>query len=178
MSFFDKVIPILLDIEGGYVDNPHDPGGATKYGISLRYCNESNDALEVTRLLGIQHLGPITKEDIKNITADQASRVYKVLWWDKYHFEEFQNQEIATKAFCSAVNIGLYHAAICLQRAVRATCGKVLIEDGILGPESLKYINEYSSTTLLASYKSELAGYYRLLHNPSELNGWLNRAYA
>jgi len=35
-DFLDAVAP-LLEVEGGYVDNPEDPGGDTKFGISARY---------------------------------------------------------------------------------------------------------------------------------------------
>ena len=37
MSAFELAIPIVLKHEGGFADNPADPGGATNFGISLRF---------------------------------------------------------------------------------------------------------------------------------------------
>ena len=177
MSTFDIAIITLLKIEGGFVDDPNDPGGQTKYGISLKYLNSSLDA---TRLSGITHLGPITKEDIQNLTPEQASNIYKVLWWDKFGYSNIQNQPIATKVLCSSVNIGSQYAHICLQRAIRSESNnKIILDvDGLLGQETLEAVNNANAQSLLCAYKSELAGYYRSLHNADFIAGWLNRAYS
>ncbi len=176
MSSFDLAIPVLLKIEGGFVENPNDPGGATNFGISARTINILS--LASRAYLGIYHDNLVTIEEVKNITEPQAINYYQNVWWNIFNYSEITNQDVATKAFCSAVNMGNTHAMICLQRAVRATSGKELEQDGLLGAETLQYVNEYASTTLLASYRSELAGYYRLLDNPAEIHGWLNRAYS
>lgn len=68
MSDFDKAFEIVIGHEGGYVDNPRDPGGRTKYGISQR---------------------SYPKLDIKNLTLDQAKQIYFDNYWkasgaDKY----------------------------------------------------------------------------------------------
>ena len=59
-SSFDLAIPIVLENEGGYVNDPADPGGETKYGISKR----SYPAL-----------------DIKNLTVEQATAIYLRDFW-------------------------------------------------------------------------------------------------
>lgn len=59
---FDKIIDFVLKSEGGYVNNPNDPGGETKYGISKKaYPNL----------------------DIKNLTLEQAKDIYRKDYWDK-----------------------------------------------------------------------------------------------
>jgi lysozyme family protein len=119
--------------------------------------------------------------DIKNLTRDQAKQIYFVDFWAKCKCENIDDDNIATKFFDLAVHMGIPQAVKLIQRALRAA-GTQVIEDGIIGPITLKAINEADSTDLLAALKSEAAGYYRLIANanPTQqkfIDGWLNRAY-
>ena len=100
----------MLGDEGGYADNPSDPGGETKFGISKR---------EYPQL------------DIAALTRADAVAIYYRDWWQRYRYSELPGP-IAAKVFDLAVNIGPAHAVRCLQRALRA-CGRRLTEDGALG---------------------------------------------
>jgi lysozyme family protein len=159
-SKFLKSFDYLMSHEGGYSNNAADAGGETKYGISKRsYPNL----------------------DIKNLTRDQARKIYFCDFWLKGKYDDIANENIAIKLFDLAVHTGISQANKLIQRALRSA-GVAVIEDGIIGPITLKAINDADSTDLLAALKSEAAGYYRLLANlnPSQqtfINGWLNRAY-
>lgn len=60
MSDFDRAFHLIVGEEGGYVNDPHDPGGETNYGISKRaYPNE----------------------DIKNLTLERARQIYERDYW-------------------------------------------------------------------------------------------------
>lgn len=59
---FPRAVAILIDIEGGYVNHPDDPGGETKYGISKR---------------------AYPKEDIATLTVERATAIYRRDYWDK-----------------------------------------------------------------------------------------------
>lgn len=63
-SIFDQAVAFVLaeKIEGGYVNDPRDPGGETKFGISKR---------------------SYPREDIKALTRDRAITIYKRDYWDK-----------------------------------------------------------------------------------------------
>jgi lysozyme family protein len=74
--------------------------------------------------------------------------------------EQIDNDDIATKFFDLAVHMGIPQAVKLIQRALRAA-GTQVVEDGIIGPVTLKAINEADSTDLLAALKSEAAGYVR-----------------
>jgi lysozyme family protein len=81
-----------------------------------------------------------------------------------------------------AVHTGIPQAVKLIQRALLAA-GTQVVEDGIIGPETLAAINKADPTDLLAALKSEAAGFYRLIANanPSQqkfINGWLRRAYS
>ena len=84
--------------------------------------------------------------------------------------------------FDLAVNMGTRKANELLQRALRAVENPVK-EDGIIGSITLTAVNNSNEAALLATIRSEVAGYYRsiVMKNASQqkfINGWLNRAYA
>lgn len=174
MSRFDIAIAVVLRHEGYAVDDPRDPGGATNYGISLRWLKTRN------KLEGdIDKDGQIDSEDIKKMQRSDAIRLYWHYWWQPYGYDRIQCQAIATKAFDLAVNMGAKQSHRCLQRAIRAVKSDTgILEDGYIGPLTLAVVNTLADAPLLAAYRSEAAGYYRSLHKPHYEKGWLNRAYA
>jgi lysozyme family protein len=163
MSDFQRAIISVLQHEGGLVNHTHDPGGITHFGISLRYLQQQDPTL--------------TAEDVKNLTQEAAIKIYQTDWWERYQYSAIQPQEIATKLFDLAINMGSQHAHICLQRALRAATGKLFLEDGLLGEKSFTAINTAPPAIVLAALKSEAAGFYRSLNKPEFETGWLNRAY-
>ena len=160
MKIFDKIIEHVFEIEGGFVDDPKDPGGKTKYGISQKT---------------FPHL------EIEKLTKEQAADIYRKHYWDPYpFFEEIKSPQVVLKLYMAGINMGQKSANICLQRAVRSF--KYLDADGIIGPKSLEAINSIPHKELIPAFNSECAGRYRMLcaKNPSLrkfLRGWINRAY-
>jgi len=178
MADFQKAIGNIFLNEGrGYVNIVGDPGGPTKFGISLRFLqNISPERLE---RYGI--FGTVTSETIRNLTPEQAKNIYRGEFWDKYEYEKIHDQSIATKLFDLCVNVGPNKAHIIIQRAVRAATNFVLEEDGILGIHSLTLINMCKPFMLMPALKAEAACYYRSIKyvgSEKFLNGWLNRAYS
>lgn len=66
MSNFDEAFALVIGVEGGYTNNPADPGGETKFGISKRRYPDL---------------------DIKNLTIDQAKVLYKRDYWDEHDLD-------------------------------------------------------------------------------------------
>jgi len=161
---FERAIARLLGDEGGYVDNPADPGGETKFGITRR---------EYPQL------------DIAALTRADAVAIYYRDWWQRYRYGELPGPT-AAKVFDLAVNIGPDHAVRCLQRALRA-CGRRVVEDGALGGATIAAVVAANQLAMIAALRAEAAGYYRALAalergrraggDREFLNGWLNRAY-
>lgn len=179
MSNFDIAIKTVLQHEGGFVNDPRDPGGATNYGVSLRWLRQLGELNAADVLVGdFDNDGDVDADDIRKMQVTDAINLYRKYWWEKYGYEKIQDQALATKTFDLAVNMGATAAHRCLQRAVRAATREVLLEDGILGPRTLSVVNNAPSLVLLAAYRSEAAAYYRLLKKPHYENGWLRRAYA
>lgn len=81
---FEVAMAFVRKWEGGYVNDPDDPGGETKYGISKRaYPNE----------------------DIKNLTRERAEYLYKRDYWDPLDLDKYP-QDKAVVLFNVAVNMG------------------------------------------------------------------------
>lgn len=158
MASFDKAFEVLLEQEGGYTNNPKDPGGPTKYGISKR---------------SYPHL------DISTLTRKDAYRIYLNDWWDKNRYGDINHQQIAEKVFSLAVNMGARHANKLLQRALNTVLNSRLAVDGIIGHETLDAVNSCDNPAhVLAELKLLAIEHYLRIGNQTFLRGWIRRALA
>ena len=162
---FSQAIEFVLANEGGYTNNPDDPGGETRWGISKRFLDDAG--LNV---------------DPKVLTRDDAIDIYYEEFWQKAPYDQIHNTLISTKLLDIHVNTGLRQAAKIIQRACRA-CGRAVDDDGVIGGKTMEAINLCEPVRLLVGMKSEQAGFYRILvaEKPNMavfLHGFLNRAYS
>ena len=114
MKNFDEIIEKVLEHEGGYVNDPKDLGGETKYGITKRFYPELN---------------------IKELTIEKAKQIYKQDYWDKNKDESLQ-QNLWHIYFDMCVNMGKRTAVKVLQRAANNK-GRNIEVDGGLGPMTI-----------------------------------------
>lgn len=122
---FDQAFDKLINHEGGYTFNPHDPGGETKFGISKR---------------SYPHL------DIHSLTLADAKTIYKRDFWDRAQCDKL-HPDLAFDLFDGAVNSGIGQAIRWLQRAVGVA------DDGVVGPLTLAAINrEDDASAIRARY--------------------------
>jgi lysozyme family protein len=175
MAEFDLSIDFVLAHEGGYVDHPSDPGGATKYGISLRWLRSQK--------VDIDGDGDIDECDIAKLTRAEARELYRERIWNRARLGEIDSQVIATKVFDMVVNFGPRSGTKRLQQALNAikASEKRLRVDGRIGPKTLAATNAADPTELLNAIRAAQADHYRYLaeKNPTFevfLAGWLNRA--
>jgi len=153
MAKFENIIDKILINEGGYVDDPHDRGGETKFGISkLSY----------------------PKLDIKNLTVVDAKIIYKRDYWDKIKGDEIKSDAIAYEIFDTAVNMGTRTASKLAQIVCEAH------PDGFIGNNTLIQLNEIDKELFVAKFKlAKIARYAYLVKkrpaNKKFLFGWINR---
>lgn len=184
MAMFDPAFDYMLKNEvkdndpDEVVENPRDPGGITKYGVSLRLL--MNIPPENLKNYGIY--AP-SEADLRGLKLTQAKLIYCGEFWDCAHFSLIESQPVANYLFDTAVNIGIAPAVKCAQRACWSVFNvrEYLPDDGILGAKTLEFINSCESR-IIHAIRSERAGHYRAIvaHNPAQqefLEGWLNRAY-
>ncbi len=158
MAKFDLSIPTILKHEGGYVNDPDDPGGETNFGISKRQ---------------------YPKLDIANLTLEQAKVLYQQDYWK---YDDIISQPVATKVFDMAVNMGHGRAHRILQEALQ-NVGEPVRIDGILGPQTIKAANGSEYEELLKEICILMAVRYTqiALARPTSrkfLHNWMRRAFS
>lgn len=121
MTSFDKAFDALISHEGGYVFDPRDPGGETKYGISKR---------------------SYPSVDIRALTLADAKALYKRDFWDRAQCDKLP-ADLAFDVFDAAVNSGIGQAIRWLQRSVNVA------DDGVVGPLTLAQIQRFDDTSAL-----------------------------
>lgn len=177
---FLEAIPKVLAHEGGFVDNVNDPGGATNFGISLRFLQSTGDY----ELGDIDNDGDIDYDDISQMKIIDAKLLYFEHFWKKYGYGQIENQQVANKIFDMSVNMGARQAHRLLQRAVNCVLGqRALTDDGLLGPKTSQgmQLALQQPFALLTALRAQQEGFYRLLVAKNDkfeafLQGWLNRA--
>lgn len=175
-SRFDPAVEVVLRHEGGWVNDPRDPGGETNFGISLH---------AIVRQLNLapSELGLLDFRPgcMKQLTKDSAKLVYFKHYWVPHCYSALLDQRIATKVFDAAINMGPANAHRCLQRAINALGVIHVDEDGVLGPETLRAANASNQDALLLAMVESLGDYYRGLAAAKPelrcfLSNWLKRA--
>lgn len=140
----------ILAAEGGYVNDPRDPGGETKFGISKR----SYPML-----------------DIPNLTEDDAAKIYARDYWKSAACEEYR-PAIALAVFDSAVNQGVKAAVSLIQAAAGARI------DGIPGVRTIEAINAEDDRRLLLRFIKRRWDRYQDTGGAGVfLRGWTRRLF-
>ena len=114
LTKFDDIIEVVLEHEGGYVNDPDDPGGETNFGVAKRSHPDV---------------------DIANLTKDGAKEIYKEIYWDKNKVEKVPEQ-LRHIYFDMCVNQGRGRAVKIMQRTANAK-GAGLKVDGGMGPMTI-----------------------------------------
>lgn len=131
MSRFDECFKKVLNVEGGYSDHPSDKGGKTNYGITEATLNAAYKT------------GLVKHNDIKKLTVDEAKTIYKANYWDKCKCDMLP-VPLDYLVFDAAVNHGTGAAVKLLQKSLNALLRYTELKvDGIIGPLTLRAINDY-----------------------------------
>lgn len=174
MALFKKVIDHTLKWEGGLVDHPADPGGLTNMGIIWKLFQQVAEPV-----LGID----ASKENLRNLTVDQAIEIYEKVFWPKIMGNALHNQNVANLLFDSFVNLDELKMA---SGRTSFTSIKMVQEsvgadpDGKMGPKTLQLINTCDGEELFNDLKIRRIAYYKdLVDRKPQMNvflkGWLKR---
>lgn len=168
---FKDAMHFILEHEGGYNDIKADSGGATNWGVSLRF-------LKTVKNGDIDGDGDIDWMDIKKLTKDDAEEIYFNHFWRPIY--DMIPEKIGMKVFDFAINAGHSRAHATLQRALNRL-GEKLVVDGIVGKKTLEVVNKHNVDKLLDAYCIEQENFYkdlvvRIPKNKIFLKGWINRA--
>lgn len=165
MADFDIYAPFLRSWEGGYVNHPNDPGGATNCGVTLAtwttYCKAHGLTANVRTL--------------KAMSGSQWGEIMKGMYWDKLRCDDVRWQSVANLMADWAVNSGVSRAAKAVQGLVGVTA------DGIVGAKTVAAINAVKYPDVLFSNlkAARKRNYEDIARGDAKkrvfLGGWLNR---
>ena len=152
---FEASLDAVLKDEGGNDDDPQDHGGRTSRGITQReydaYCREHS----------------IAGGDVWQAPQAVIESIYHDEYWEPYC--DLLPIGVDYLYFDMAVNAGPHEATLMLQRAVSVTA------DGRIGPLTRQAIAAANPRILIERYTTMKEIFYRSLHQPRFLKGWLNR---
>lgn len=153
---FPVCLDTILLYEGGWSDNPKDPGGATMKGVTLEtYSN---------------YLGrPATKDELHAISDEELEDIYRSGYWAPIKGDDLPSG-VDLMTFNASVNSGPSRGAKLLQEAVGVP------QDGAIGPQTLAATNAQDDQLTISRYADAHEAYYRSLSTFDDFGkGWLNR---
>jgi lysozyme family protein len=153
---WEKCLAFAFEAEGGYSDDPADPGGATNLGITLA---------ELVRWRG----RPVDKAELRALTRDEAAAIYRAGYWNATRCADLP-PGLDLMVFDAAVNTGNGRAARMLQQVVGAA------PDGSIGPLTLKAVATMAPDAIIAALAQRRVDYYEGLPGFTRFGrGWLAR---
>lgn len=154
----EKCLEIILKHEGGFVNHPDDPGGATNMGITQRTYEA--------------YLGrKVSLEEMKNLKVSDVIPLYEEKYWNKCRCSELPSG-LDLCVFDFSVNAGPKRAIKKLQEVVKT------IQDGIIGEKTIQavYVLNFDTEKMILEYQTLREEYYRgLWHFETFGKGWLRR---
>lgn len=168
------ILASIILIEGGYVNNPEDPGGETKYGITARVAREYG-----------------YRGEMKDLTKAEANEIYLALYVKGPRFDSIVdiNPAVGHKLIDAGVNVGTARVTKWFQHALNAysRSGKdygLIGEDGSIGSATINaYQNlertrgkELACKLVLKALDSYQGAYYLSLTKLSSFTvGWMDK---
>ncbi|WP_321810057.1 glycoside hydrolase family 108 protein [Burkholderia sp. BCC1985] len=153
MSSFDDAFDALIGNEGGYSNNPKDPGGETMWGVTARVARAAS------------YTGAM-----RDLPRDTAKAIAKRLYWDPLHLDQF-DPRVAFQIFDANYNGG--HPVIWMQGAAGAHV------DGVLGPQTIAAVQATDPLRFVLRWNALRLIYFTSLATwPTFGKGWTRRIAA
>lgn len=173
MADFTQAFQLTIAHEGGYVNDPDDPGGETYKGVA-RKIHSKWDGWQTIDMLKRQagFPGNLDKDpELQEAIAD----FYRVNFWDRVKGDNITEQKVAESIFDFAVNAGVGTSASLAQMVVETKA------DGVIGQESIAKINAFDTDHFLAAFTvAKIARYVNIVKKrPTSRKyfyGWVLRA--
>ena len=153
---FDRCLAVVLRLEGGYADDPRDPGGPTNLGVTL---------VELGKALG----RPASAQELADLTPARAGDIYRTRYWLPTGCAELAAGP-DLMMLDTAVNMGPGEAARLLQAALD------LPADGAVGTRTLKAAQATGAVSTIVAFADLRAARYRRLAGFETFGrGWMKR---
>jgi len=172
MADFNKAFEITMKAEGGYVNDPDDPGGETYKGIARSRNPKWQGWVNVDILKNKRNFPENLGKD--NDLQEKVKALYEANYWDKIQGDMIEDQDIAESIFDFAVNAGPRTSSKLAQITVQAE------PDGVIGPKTLDKINADDTRAFLAVFAlAKIGRYVNICEKRKESRkyffGWIRR---
>lgn len=152
---WEKSFAEMIKSEGGFVNNPADPGGATNFGVTKTVWEA-----------WIRHT--VTIDDMKKLTQEEVKPLYYEKYWKPVGNELPIGIDFLVFSF--GVNAGVGRSIKVLQTSLG------VVADGQIGQNTMKKIQEADSKTLIENFSNAKISFYKSLSTfPTFGRGWINR---
>ena len=142
-SFFDRALEYVLKNEGGFVNDPNDPGGATNYGITQgTYASWRGE--------------PVNALDVETMSLEEAGTIYRERYWTPLGCDKLRQYPIACAMFDAGVLFGIHASATSAQQASMFMLPEGLVVDGKIGVKSIAALDLVQPQVFLPGFRHML----------------------
>ena len=167
MANSSKLVPFILQWEGGFVNDPDDLGGATNMGVTIgtyeAYCRKKG------------YPRP-TIERLKNLTKEDWAEIFKTMYWDRWKADGINSQAVA-----NIVVDWVWASGVPGIKRPQKLLG--VVSDGLVGAKTIAAINAADPKKLFDAIKADRAKFIDEIckarpKNEKYRKGWMNRINA
>ena len=153
---FEQCIALVLKSEGGFVNNPKDPGGMTNLGVTKAVWEE-----------WVGHA--VDEKAMRELTPAVVAPMYKARYWMACYAPQLKTG-VDYCLFDAAVNMGPGRAVKLLQEAMQC------VPDGMIGPRTMQLLDQKKASDIIDAFSNRKITYYESLKTfPVFGKGWLKR---
>jgi lysozyme family protein len=153
---FHQCLALVLKEEGGFVNDPQDPGGITNFGVTKKTFEE-----------WVGH--EVTEDDMRGLDPSDVEDLYRQRYWDVVHGDGLPDGVDYAVMDCG-VNSGTHESVKLLQRVLQLT------DDGVIGPVTLQAANAADAADTINKLCDARLAFLQTLHNwDHDGHGWSNR---
>jgi len=158
---FDRIVDEILLSEGGYVDHPSDPGGATNLGITIGTLKRLG--------LDLDGDGDIDKNDVRKVSRDVAAGIFRQHYWDPV-----RGDELPAGVDYTLSDASFHHGPRGAIKLLQGVLGVPV--DGFFGPITMGALKKASPLSVIHYFARARQAYLESrAHAPAFIRGWTAR---
>ena len=173
MANFREAFQLMIAHEGGYVNDPDDPGGETYKGVARKIHSKWDGWIMIDRMKRMSGFPAILDKDPE--LQEAVEDFYEVQFWNRISGSLISEQAVASSIFDFGVNAGTGTSATLAQMVVDSPA------DGVIGTDTIEKINAFNPEHFLAAFTvAKIARYVNIVKKrPTSRKyfyGWVIRA--
>jgi lysozyme family protein len=159
---FDACLTLVLGAEGGFVNDPRDSGGATKFGITQATLTDWRRSRDPG--------ATVTADHVRELKVEEAKEIYRSRYWNVLRCDDLP-KGVDLLVFDLGVNAGPARSAKILQDVLGVE------KDGSIGPVTLNGLNACPPDKIIREFSAKRLDFYRSLEEDFKVfgAGWTNR---